>query len=344
MAFALGSFSAAGCPPFPAIIVDGRVVSLHAASGRALGGTRSMHALLESWEHDRPLIEEVAEALAHARTPEPGACALSVEALSVRAPAPAPRHIYCTDANYGNQVASPAGTPYFFLKAQSSVTGPYDPIRLPADATEPAWELQLAVVIGRAARHVSREQAVEHVAGYTVANDITRRELLNRGVNDGRAMGLNWLLAKCSPTFLPLGPYLVPAGCIGDPQDLRMRVSLNDEVVQEESTAGMLFGVSRLIEHLSTVVLLQPGDLILTGSGPGGGAHSGASCVRAMCSRARSSGSARSTTAVSKNDGEGEPISRDSVARGVDAARDVFQDAAQPCPAGVLVEVPVPLH
>ena len=281
MTFALGSFSAAGCPPFPAIIVDGRVVSLHAASeflaasGRALGGTRSMHALLESWDHDRPLIEEVAEALAHARTPQLDACAMPMERLSVHAPVPAPRHIYCTDAHCGNQVAPPAGTPYFFLKAQSSVTGPYDPIRLPADATEPAWELQLAVVIGRAGRHVSREQALEHVAGYTIANDITRRELLTRGVNDGRAMGLNWVLAKSSPTFLPLGPYLVPAGCIADPQDLRMRVSLNDEVVQEESTAGMLFGVSRLIEHLSTVVLLQPGDLILTGSGPGGGAHAG---------------------------------------------------------------------
>ena len=257
-----------------------------------------MLSLLDNWDHDRPLIEELAEALTHSRTPELDACAMSVEALSVRPPVPAPRQIYCAEANCGARVApagtsirqagcaehsgpgSPAmagrarqGTPYFCLKAGSSVSGPYDPILLPADATEPDWELELAVVVGRTARHVSREQALEHVAGYTIANDITRRELLGRRVNDGQEMGLNWVLAKSSPTFLPLGPYLVPAACIGDPGNLRSRVTLNGEVVQEGSTSGMLFGVARLIEHLSTVVPLQPGDLILTGSPAGAGAR-----------------------------------------------------------------------
>lgn len=266
MTFALGTFSTAGCPPFSGLVVGGRVVSLHAASrflaasGRALSGTHSLLLLLESWDHDRPLIEELAEALAHARTPELDACAVAVETLSVHAPIPAPRHIYCTDVNCGRRVFQPigrqaggdtmtmcaegpmhSGAPYFFLKAQSSVAGPYDPIILPAEAKQPDWNLELAAVIGRATRHVSRERALDHVAGYTIANDITRRELLSRRADDGREPGMNWVLAKSSPTFLPLGPYLLPSACIGDPQNLRIRVSLNGKVIQEESTADMIF-------------------------------------------------------------------------------------------------------
>lgn len=298
MTFALGTFSTAGCPPFSGLVVGGRVVSLHAvsrflaASGRALSGTHSMLSLLESWDHDRPLIEELAEALAHARTPELDACAVAVEALSVHAPIPAPRHIYCTDMNYGKRVFQPIsrqagddamtmsaegpgcnGTPHFFLKAQSSVTGPYDPIILPVEAKQPDWNLQLAAVIGRVTHYVSRERALDHIAGYTIANDITRRELLSRRVDDGREQGMNWALAKSSPTFLPLGPYLLPSACVDDPQSLHIRVTLNEKVIQEESTSDMIFSVARLIEYLSTVVVLQPGDLVLTGSPIRDGAH-----------------------------------------------------------------------
>jgi 2,4-didehydro-3-deoxy-L-rhamnonate hydrolase len=309
MSFKLGTFSLAGAPPFPGMVVDGHVVSLHAVSqslavaGRPLLGSESMLSLLANWDHDLPLLQEAAEALAHARAPELARCAAPEESLSVWAPIPAPRHIYCSGANYKKHVVqiiaaqaseetrgmraeerrafgqrkmderARAGTPYFFLKAQSAVTGPFDPVVLPADAEQADWELELAVVIGRVAHHVGREQALDHVAGYMIANDITRRELVNRRTSDVPEMGMNWILAKSAPTFLPLGPYLLPAAYVSDPQALHIRLALNGETMQDESTADMIFGVARLIEYLSAAVALQPGDVICTGSPAGNGAH-----------------------------------------------------------------------
>jgi 2,4-didehydro-3-deoxy-L-rhamnonate hydrolase len=309
MSFKLGTFCAAGGPPFPGMLTNGRVVSLQAVSqslavaGRPLRGSASMLSLLASWEHDWPLLEEVAQALAHERAPEVAACAAAEESLTVLAPIPSPRHIYCSGANYKKHVVqliaaqasdetrgmsaeerrafgqrkmderARSGTPYFFLKAQSAVTGPFDPIVLPADAEQADWELELAVVIGRVARHVRRERALDYVAGYTIANDITRRELVSRRPGDVPEMGMNWILAKSAPTFLPLGPYLVPAAHVSDPQELHIRLELNGETMQDESTADMIFGVARLIEYLSAAVALQPGDVICTGSPAGNGAH-----------------------------------------------------------------------
>lgn len=309
MSFRLGTFSCAGGPAFPGMVVDERVVSLHAvsqslaAAGRPLLGWDSMLSLLSSWDHDWPLLVEAAEALTHARAPELAGCAAPESALAVLAPIPAPRHVYCSGANYKKHVVqlisaqaseetrgmsaaerhgfgvrkmderARSGTPYFFLKAPSAVTGPFDPIVLPADAQQPDWELELAVVIGRTARHVSRELALDYVAGYTIANDITRRELINRRPGDVPEMGMNWILAKSAPTFLPLGPYLVPAAYVADPQALQIRLDLNGETMQDESTADMIFGVGRLIENLSAAVALQPGDVICTGSPAGNGAH-----------------------------------------------------------------------
>ncbi|MGA9369311.1 MAG: fumarylacetoacetate hydrolase family protein, partial [Steroidobacteraceae bacterium] len=290
MSFSLGTFCAAGCAPFPGMLVDGRVAALHAVSttlglaGRPLLGSDSMLSLLESWDHDWPLLEEAAEALTHARAPELAARAAPVEALTVLAPVPAPRQIYCSGANYKTHVAqliaaegseetkgmsseerrifgqrkmderARSGTPYFFLKAQSAVTGPFDEVILPADAERPDWELELAVVIGRTARHVPREHALDYVAGYTIANDITRRELVKRRSDDVPEMGMNWILAKSAPTFLPLGPYLVPAAYVGDPQSLHIRLELNGDVMQDEGTADMIFSVARMVEHLSAAV------------------------------------------------------------------------------------------
>jgi 2,4-didehydro-3-deoxy-L-rhamnonate hydrolase len=309
MSFQLGTFCAAGGPPFPGMVTKGRVVSLHAIShslavaGRPLLGSDSMLSLLASWEHDWPLLEEVAEALAHERAPEVAGRAVPQESLAVLAPIPAPRHIYCSGANYKKHVVqliaaqasnetkgmsaeerhafgqrkmderARTGSPYFFLKAQSAVTGPFDPIVLPEDAEQADWELELAVVIGRVTRHVRREQALDYVAGYTIANDVTRRELVNRKPGDVPEMGMNWILAKSAPSFLPLGPYLTPAPYVNDPQALQIRLELNGETMQDESTADMIFGVARLIEYLSAAVALQPGDVICTGSPAGNGAH-----------------------------------------------------------------------
>ncbi len=166
------------------------------------------------------------------------------------------------------------GSPYIFQKSVAAVTGPNDPILIPASVKEPDWELELAVVIGRRARNVRRDQALQHVAGYTIANDITARDRVFRR-DELKNLGTDWTAAKSAPTFLPLGPYLVPAAFVPDPQRLQITLSLNGQVMQDESTADMIFDVARQIEFLSSLVELRPGDVICTGSPSGNGTHHG---------------------------------------------------------------------
>ena len=166
-----------------------------------------------------------------------------------------------------------SGSPYAFIKLQSCVTGPYDPILLPSDVTEPDWELELAFIIGRPARHVSRADAMSYIAGYTVANDVTARERIYRP--DIKAIGTDWLAGKCLPTFLPMGPFIVPAAFVSDPMRLQITLKLNGEVMQDESTADMIFDIARQVEYLSSRMQLLPGDVVCTGSPAGNGAHYG---------------------------------------------------------------------
>jgi len=153
------------------------------------------------------------------------------------------------------------------------VTGPFDSVVVPYDARKPDWELELGVVIGRRARRVSRDNALDYVAGYTVVNDITLREKVFRRKSDSPELGMDFTVSKGAPTFLPMGPYLVPAAFVGDPQKLRVMLKLNGDVMQNEETADMIFTVARLIEYVSSGVELQPGDVICTGSPAGNGMH-----------------------------------------------------------------------
>jgi 2,4-diketo-3-deoxy-L-fuconate hydrolase len=162
-------------------------------------------------------------------------------------------------------------TPYVFLGLPSAISGPYDDVVLPDVGCEHDWELELAVVIGRPARRVSRADALHYVAGYTVCNDLTTRDLVYRP--DLPAIGTDWLRSKNAPTFLPTGPFLVPAAFVSDPMDLRITLRLNGQVMQDETTADMIFGVERLIEHVSQLTELRPGDMVLTGSPAGNGSQ-----------------------------------------------------------------------
>jgi 2-keto-4-pentenoate hydratase/2-oxohepta-3-ene-1,7-dioic acid hydratase in catechol pathway len=160
--------------------------------------------------------------------------------------------------------------PYVFVGLPSALCGPYDDVVLPDTGTEHDWELELAAVIGRTAYRVSRRDALDYVAGYTIVNDITTRDRVFRP--DLPGIGTDWLTAKNAPTFLPAGPWLVPAAFAGDPMKLRVTLSLNGRVMQDESTADMIFDVARLIEHTSATATMLPGDLLLTGSPAGNGA------------------------------------------------------------------------
>jgi 2-keto-4-pentenoate hydratase/2-oxohepta-3-ene-1,7-dioic acid hydratase in catechol pathway len=166
-----------------------------------------------------------------------------------------------------------AGQPYVFAGLPSALSGPYDDIVLPDRGDKHDWELELAAVIGRPARQLRRENALECVAGYTICNDITTRSLVYR--HDLKAIGSDWFAAKNAPTFLPAGPFLVPARFVGDPASLRIRLRHNGITRQDESTADMLFDLPAILAYITEVTELRPGDLVLTGSPAGNGAHWG---------------------------------------------------------------------
>lgn len=165
------------------------------------------------------------------------------------------------------------GIPYFFVGMPTALASATDDLVLPAYSEKHDWELELAAVIGRRAHRVSPEQAMEHVFGYTMVNDITTRDLIFR--KDMPEIGTDWYRSKNAPGFLPAGPMVVPAEFVGDPQDLQVTLRLNGEVMQDESTADMIFDVAKLVSEASQTMPLLPGDLVLTGSPAGNGMHWG---------------------------------------------------------------------
>ncbi|MHB0706243.1 fumarylacetoacetate hydrolase family protein [Roseomonas mucosa] len=154
--------------------------------------------------------------------------------------------------------------PVLFNKAPSCIVGPDDTVLLPPGSTKSDWEVELAVVIGERASYVSEAEALDHVAGYCVCNDVSEREYqLERGGQ--------WTKGKGCPTFGPLGPWLVTKDEIGDVQDLRMTLAVNGETVQDGSTRTMVFQVPFLVSYISRFMALMPGDVITTGTPPGVG-------------------------------------------------------------------------
>ena len=154
--------------------------------------------------------------------------------------------------------------PIVFMKTADCAVGANDPVVLPQGSTKSDWEVELGVVIGTRARYVSEADALAHVAGYCVVNDVSEREYqLERGGQ--------WDKGKCCDTFGPVGPWLVTADEVGDPQALSLWLEVNGRRWQHGSTATMVFGVARLVSYVSRFMTLNPGDLITTGTQPGVG-------------------------------------------------------------------------
>lgn len=168
---------------------------------------------------------------------------------------------------------SKEGLPYFFIGLPSAIAAPDDELALPYYSQSHDWELELAAVISKRTHRVSVDEALDHVFGYTMVNDITTRDLVFR--KDMPAIGSDWYRAKNAPGFLPTGPLLVPSKFIADPQQLTVTLKLNGQVMQHESTSDMIFNVAQLVSHASWNMPLLPGDLVLTGSPAGNGAHWG---------------------------------------------------------------------
>ncbi|WP_186208435.1 fumarylacetoacetate hydrolase family protein [Burkholderia gladioli] len=154
--------------------------------------------------------------------------------------------------------------PILFNKAPSCLSGPYDPVILPKDSHKCDWEVEIAMVIGKPALYVDEAEALDHVAGYCVCNDVSEREMQLEH-------GGQWVKGKMFPSFGPLGPWLVTPDEAGDAQDLGLWLELNGRRVQDSSTSDMIFTLARIVSYASRHVLLQPGDVITTGTPPGVG-------------------------------------------------------------------------
>jgi 2,4-didehydro-3-deoxy-L-rhamnonate hydrolase len=194
------------------------------------------------------------------------------EALRTGPPVARPAAVICIGQNYAAHAAesgsAPPEQPIVFFKHPNTVVGPYDPVTIPPGSTTTDWEVELAVVIGRRAQYLgSADEALGHVAGYTVGNDVSERTL------QIELSGGQWSKGKSCATFCPLGPALVPAGEV-DPQGLGLRSWVNGEPRQDSTTGDMIFSVAQIVLDLSRYLVLEPGDVILTGT-PEGVALSG---------------------------------------------------------------------
>lgn len=296
--FAIGTFSMKGdgAPRFAGLVIDGKVASISDLSDiydcPALS-EKSVLQLLENWQQSLNNLNHLVEQVSTSGW-------FDEHDLLVHSPVDLPRQIFCTGANYRKHVVDltvdskvgPAGLnddelrtwaenmmdqrvahgePYVFTKPVSAVSGAYDDLVLPPTTQKPDWELELGVVIGKPAYNVSAADALDYVAGYTIVNDISARDLIPR--TDYQMLGTDWLRSKGQPGFLPVGPYLVPRQFIQNPYDLSIKLTVSGSVMQNETTADMLFSIEQQIAYITKYARLLPGDIICTGSPAGNGTH-----------------------------------------------------------------------
>jgi 2-keto-4-pentenoate hydratase/2-oxohepta-3-ene-1,7-dioic acid hydratase in catechol pathway len=207
------------------------------------------------------------------------------------APLPSPPTIFCAGANYADHAAAMAKKqghpppadphqqglkPWFFIKAARTLAAPGATIKVSHYAQELDWEIELAAVIGRPAKDVPKDKALSYVAGYTAANDLSARDRGRRpGVEATSFFKMDWTKHKSFDGSCPLGPWIVPASDIADPQNLGLKLWVNGALKQDSNTGKMLFTLAEQIAQLSINMTLHPGDLILTGTPSGTGAESG---------------------------------------------------------------------
>jgi 2-keto-4-pentenoate hydratase/2-oxohepta-3-ene-1,7-dioic acid hydratase in catechol pathway len=268
--------------------------------GRTIAGTPStIKGLIAQW--GQPTADRFASVASDSVANPPGS-AMKVSQLKVLPPIPDPAVVLSTAVNYQEHAMEMRSTttvaanaqavdpkvaqgipgywerrpgdlrqnPYFFVKATSAITGHNDPIVIPRGRDRIDWECEMNIVIGKTAKHVSRDQAADYIFGYTLMNDVSDRG----GRADGRH-GSDWQLGKSHDTFAPLGPFIVPRQFVSNPQKLAVKFSLNDTVMQDSNTDRMTHTVFELVEYATNMMTLRPGDLISTGSPAGVGTARG---------------------------------------------------------------------
>ncbi|MGX5696260.1 fumarylacetoacetate hydrolase family protein [Agromyces soli] len=289
--FAVGSFDA-GAGAFPGFVVAERVYDVR----QVLVGIRATSDLFGDWDANLDAIEAVARDAAALDELE----GRSLTELQVLPPVQPVGPILAAGANYREHILEMSvahklgrsdatdeelwaeaaaenderrriGDPYIWTGIPSAISGAYDDVYLPDVGDDIDWELELGVVIGREAYRVDAAAALDYVAGYTIVNDLTSRTLVPR--KDMALIGTDWFRAKNQPTFFPTGPFLVPARFVPDPSALRIELSLNGQVMQNATTDDLLFDIPSLISYASSIAILRPGDLLITGSPAGNGSH-----------------------------------------------------------------------
>lgn len=252
--------------------IDGRVVALVELGGSAYRLADLLPAAPDSGSLDALFADwyAVAGTIAGLR---PGTAEPVVVADDAwLAPVERPLHLLCIGTNYRDHIAEmgiPTNPeyPYAFLKPLTTIAAPGGPVTLPAVSAMVDWEAELGVVIGRRAKNVRLADALDHVAGYLPLNDVSARDWVERRPN----LGIDWVMQKASDGFTPMGPWVTLSAGVADPQAIPVQTLVNGELMQDSSTANMLFSVAEIIAHVSRFMTLSPGDVIATGTPAGVG-------------------------------------------------------------------------
>ena len=248
------TFRRSGGPPEAGVLADDRVISL-AGAGFAdilavLAGGSLARAKVDNWIY-QPAADDV----------------LPLALVHLMAPVPRPPKLICVGLNYRDHAAEAnmeiPHVPTIFSKFPNVVIGPGDAIVLPKNSTRPDYEAELAFVIGKGGRHIAAQNWREHVFGYTIVNDVSAR--------DFQMATSQWLMGKTFDTFAPMGPAIVTEDEVPDPHALDISLEIGGEILQRSNTRELIFRIPEIVEHISSVVTLESGDVIATGTPAGVG-------------------------------------------------------------------------
>ncbi|CAI0643118.1 unnamed protein product [Colletotrichum noveboracense] len=242
----------------------------------------SMLDALRNWDQISSRLETFAL--------DPNTANISSQALknvNILAPIPSPTTVFCAGGNFtdhldemsrvldvkpGPNLKERGEPPFFFLKNTTGVCGPGSVTKIDSPDIMVDWELELVAIIGRVARHVSRDEAMRYVAGFTVGNDLSFRQNIQRKeLQPGDAFKFDWFRQKCFDGSCPVGPWMMPTNQVPNIEDLGMRLWVDDELMQDTNTGNMIFSVAEQVAELSHQLTLHPGDMIMTGTGAGVG-------------------------------------------------------------------------
>ncbi len=278
--YKLATFQTSQGPRAGAVIGD-MIYDVAALTGQA--SYAGVQQVIDNWDNAHRALD--------AASKSPKGQGQPVAQAKLLAPLPKPAVIYCAGANYqdhAEEMWKAAGKPpepdphdlglkpWFFMKSPHAVTGPGTTIQISKYSKKMDWEIELAVVIGRKARDLTIDNALSCVAGYTVANDLSARDLGFRAqLPEGSPFRADWIRHKSFDGSCPMGPWIVPAAYVSDPKNLAMKLWVNDVLKQNSNSGRMIFTAAEQIAHLSTGITLYPGDIIMTGTPAGVGAGKG---------------------------------------------------------------------